>query len=177
MSTPASVSIVPDIKIFVYVWYPTPVSVIPLKENIFYVISIVCMKERFDSLSTLTRVSVISVEEEVWLCDHSCSCVCYSFWRRRLAVWALLFLDMLFLLRDRFGYVSTPDPAFIIPFEGEICLCEYSYSCVNCLCKREVWLFEYSYSCVYGSCWWRDLDVWAFLLMCILFVWKRGLVN
>jgi len=36
----------------------------------------------------------------------------------------------------RFYYVITPTPVYIILVEGKDWLCEYSYSCVYCLCKR-----------------------------------------
>ena len=42
-------------------------------------VSVVCVIEKFDYVSTPVHVSVITVEGEVWICRHSYSCACYSY--------------------------------------------------------------------------------------------------
>ena len=49
---------------------------------------------------------------------------------------------------ERFVYLSTPVPDYVIHVEGEDLLCDYSYFCVYYLYEREVCLFEHSYLCV-----------------------------
>ena len=42
-------------------------------------------------------------------------------------------------VKERFGSLSIPTPVSMVPVDGEIWMCEHSYSCVYCLYEREVW--------------------------------------